>query len=125
MIRSAVIPVVLLAGMSQSVVARAADAALNDAQKLGRSLFTQSCVVCHKKPAIIVPAFGPELSQASANGQTDVMRQVISDGTPRMPGFKYQFQPEQIAAIVEYLKTVPAPTPAQPAAPGPGRREAD
>ncbi len=39
------------------------------------------------------------------------MRQVISDGTPRMPGFKHHFQPTQIDAIVAYLKTIPASTP--------------
>jgi mono/diheme cytochrome c family protein len=43
------------------------------------------------------------------------MRDVIANGTPRMPGFKFQFEPPQIAAIVAYLKTVPAPTPAPPA----------
>ena len=41
-------------------------------------------------------------------------RQVITDGTPRMPGFKSQFRPQQIAAIVEYLKTVP-PASSRPA----------
>jgi mono/diheme cytochrome c family protein len=43
------------------------------------------------------------------------MRDVIANGTPRMPGFKYQFEPTQIAAIVAYLMTVPAPPPATPA----------
>jgi mono/diheme cytochrome c family protein len=38
-----------------------------------------------------------------------------------MPGFKYHFRPEQIDAIVAYIKTlpVPAPAPAPPAAPAP------
>jgi mono/diheme cytochrome c family protein len=45
-----------------------------------------------------------------------VMREVISNGTPRMPGFKYHFEPTQIEAIVAYLKTIPAPpAPASPA----------
>jgi mono/diheme cytochrome c family protein len=43
------------------------------------------------------------------------MRDVISNGTPRMPGFKHHFEPAQIEAIVAYLKTIP--TPATPAAP--------
>jgi mono/diheme cytochrome c family protein len=33
-----------------------------------------------------------------------------------MPGFKLQFEPTQINAIVAYLKTVPAPNPPAPAA---------
>jgi mono/diheme cytochrome c family protein len=45
------------------------------------------------------------------------MRQVIMDGTPRMPGFKVKFSSSQIDAIIAYLKTVPAPPPAAPAAP--------
>jgi mono/diheme cytochrome c family protein len=37
------------------------------------------------------------------------MRETITNGTPRMPGFKLLFEPAQINAIVAYLKTVPAP----------------
>jgi mono/diheme cytochrome c family protein len=44
------------------------------------------------------------------------MREFISNGTARMPGFKLQFEPTQINAIVAYLKTVPAPNPPAPAA---------
>jgi mono/diheme cytochrome c family protein len=52
--------------------------------------------------------YGPPLSKASLGGQEDVMREVIANGTPRMPAFKYHFEPAQIDAIVRYLKTVPA-----------------
>ncbi len=92
-------------------VACAEPAALNETQRLGLRLFTQSCAVCHTKPQLTSGLFGPALSQESAGGRDDVMRDVISNGTPRMPGFKYQFEPTQIAAIVAYLKTVPAATP--------------
>ena len=40
------------------------------------------------------------------------MREYISNGTPRMPGFRFNFEPEQIGAIVAYLKTVPPAAPA-------------
>ena len=83
--------------------------ALNDTQKMGQRLFNQSCRVCHTKPQLSSPLYGPALSKESAGGRDDVMRQVISDGTPRMPGFKHHFAPAQIEAIVAYLKTVPAP----------------
>jgi mono/diheme cytochrome c family protein len=43
------------------------------------------------------------------------MREVISNGTPRMPGFKIHFQPAEIDAIVAYLKTVPSPSAPAPA----------
>jgi mono/diheme cytochrome c family protein len=82
---------------------------LDDKQLLGMRLFNQSCRVCHTKPQLTSPLYGPELSQSSAGGQESVMRDVISNGTPRMPGFKYHFEPTQIEAIVAYLKTIPTP----------------
>ena len=60
--------------------------------------------------------YGPPLSRASLGGQDDVMREVIANGTPRMPGFKYHFEPTQIEAIVAFLKTIPTPPPPAPAA---------
>ncbi len=89
--------------------AQQANAPLNATQKLGRQLFTQSCMVCHTKPQINAGLYGPVLSKDTAGGDAAVMHGVIADGTPRMPGFKYQFRPKQIDAIVAYLKTVPAP----------------
>jgi len=86
-----------------------AQSGLNDQQRLGQTLFTQSCGVCHLKPQIIANTFGPTLSKESAGGSEDVMRATITNGTPRMPGFKLLFEPAQIDAIVAYLKTVPAP----------------
>ena len=84
-----------------------AQQALNENELLGMRLFNQSCRVCHTKPQLTSPLYGPALSQKSLGGQTDVMREVIGNGTPRMPGFKHHFQPAQIDAIVAYLKTIP------------------
>src|ERR1700693_1133898 len=89
---------------------------LNDTQKLGQRLFYQSCVVCHTKPQITSGQYGPVLSKDSLGGQEEAMREFISAGTARMPGFRFQFEPPQIAAIVAFLKTVPAPNPPAPAA---------
>ena len=90
------------------------DGPLDDKQLLGMRLFNQSCRVCHTKPQLTSPLYGPELSQNSAGGQETVMRDVISNGTPRMPGFKYHFEPAQIEAIVAYLKTIPTPAASTP-----------
>jgi mono/diheme cytochrome c family protein len=79
----------------------------------GRRLYTQSCLVCHAKPQLTATLYGPALSKESLGGQEDVMREVIGNGTPRMPGFKYHFTPSQIDSIVKYLKTVPAPADAR------------
>jgi mono/diheme cytochrome c family protein len=89
----------------------AANSTLNDKQLLGMRLFNQSCRVCHTKPQLTSPLYGPALSRQSLSGQEDIMREVISNGTPRMPGFKYHFELPQIDAIVAYLKTIPASAP--------------
>ena len=83
------------------------DRKLSDKELLGMRLFNQSCRVCHTKPQMTSPLYGPELSQNSTGGQESVMREVIGNGTPRMPGFKYHFDTTQIDAIVAYLKTIP------------------
>ena len=83
---------------------------LNEKQTSGRNLFAQSCVVCHVKVQLGTGGhFGPALSRMSLGGQEDVLRELISNGTPNMPGFKYHFKPDQIDAIVAYLKTLPTP----------------
>jgi mono/diheme cytochrome c family protein len=123
--RSAWIALILLAGVSQSVFA--AEDHLNEQQKLGRRLFEQSCGVCHTRPTLVSGMYGPELSRLNLGGQEDLLRMFISNGTARMPGFKYTYNPAQIAAIAAYIKTLPpgtqdiptartstkAPTPAQ------------
>jgi mono/diheme cytochrome c family protein len=91
------------------VLPAAGQPALNDKQILGMRLFNQSCRVCHTKPQLTSAQYGPILSKDSLGGQEDVMREYIVNGTPRMPGFKYHFEPAQIDAIVAYLKTVTAP----------------
>jgi mono/diheme cytochrome c family protein len=99
----------LLVLWSSAALAQSAgpDGPLNETQLLGQRLFNQSCRVCHAKPQLISGVYGPVLSKESLGGQADVMREVIGNGTPRMPGFKYHFEPAQIDAIVQYLKTVP------------------
>ena len=101
----------LLAVWPHAVLAQQGSAPLNDKQLLGMRLFNQSCRVCHTKPQLTSPLYGPVLSRQSLGGQDDVMREVIGNGTPRMPGFKHHFEPPQIDAIVAYLKTIPAPAP--------------
>ncbi len=117
----AIAAIVALAAASAS----AQQPELSDSQKLGQSLFVQSCGVCHLKPLLGAPQFGPALSRESASGNEDGMRQVIANGTPRMPGFKYTFSDTQIAAIASYLKTVPPQAAAAPPAAKREGRDAD
>lgn len=123
-------PGVAIAAIAAIVVSAAASASaqqpqLSDTQKLGQALFVQSCGVCHLKPLLGAPQFGPALSRDLASGNEDGMRQVIANGTPRMPGFKYTFSEPQIAAIAAYLKTVPPQAAAAPAAAKREGRDAD
>jgi mono/diheme cytochrome c family protein len=110
MTRNAAVLVLLLTAWPQAAFAQQTDDTLNDTQKLGRQVFAQSCGVCHLPPAINARTFGPGLSKDTAGGSDEVIRGVISEGTPRMPGFKHYLQRGEIDAIIAYLKTVPATT---------------
>ena len=101
-----------IAGVIAPVVANAQQAgapALDEQQTLGRRLLNQHCAICHLKPQIGAATYGPALSKETLGGQEAVLREVIGNGLPRMPGFKHEFKAEQIGAIIAYLKTVPAP----------------
>ena len=111
MVRHALIGVAL--PLFVSATAAAAPDGTADQVKLGERLANQSCVVCHFTPQITSGTYAPALSKDSLGGNADVMHQVIANGTPRMPGFKYQFKPQQIDAIVAYIKTL-APAAAAP-----------
>ena len=108
MTRNPAILLLLLTASTQDAFAQQAEDPLNDTQKLGRQVFAQSCGVCHLPPAINARTYGPGLSKDTAGGSDEVIRGVISEGTPRMPGFKHYLQLGEIDAIIAYLKTVPA-----------------
>lgn len=82
---------------------------LNATQQLGRQVLAQSCGVCHLPPALNARTYGPLLSKETAGGNDEVIRSLISEGSPRMPGFKHYLQRDEIDAIIAYLKVVPAP----------------
>ena len=107
MTRTAAVLVLLLTVWTQGAAAQQAAETLNDTQSLGRQVFAQSCGVCHLPPAINARTYGPGLSKDTAGGSDDVIRGVISEGTPRMPAFKHYLQRAEIDAIIAYLKTVP------------------
>ena len=108
----------VILALSLDASAQPAGGGQTEKELLGMRLFNQSCRVCHTRPHLTSPLYGPELSQNSLGGQEAAIRDVISNGTARMPGFKYHFDPAQIDAIVAYLKTVPsAPAPAAAGAP--------
>lgn len=124
MVRHALIAVALPMLLA-ATVALAQDVTAPDQVKLGERLVNQSCVVCHFAPQITTGSYAPALSKDSLGGKADVMHEVIANGTPRMPGFKYQFKPPQIDAIVAYIKTIPPAAAAPPARKTRGNASAD
>ena len=103
--RCALVVLCLLTGAPQAALA--ADEHLNDQQKLGWRLFETSCGICHTRPTLIAGMYGPELNKETASGSEELIRGIVTNGTPRMPAFKYTYNPDQIAAIAAYVKTLP------------------
>jgi mono/diheme cytochrome c family protein len=90
---------------------------LTDQQKLGRQVFAQSCGVCHLPTSLGARTYGPALNKDAGGGDNDVMREFVENGTPRMPGFKFYLKPQEIDAIISYMRTVPVQAAAAGAAP--------
>jgi mono/diheme cytochrome c family protein len=107
----------VLAISSQGALAQQAGN-LTEQQQMGRQVFAQSCGVCHLPPGLGARTYGPALNKDAGGGDEEVVRAFITDGTPRMPAWKYYLKPAQIDAIISYLKTVPV----QAAAAAPARR---
>ncbi len=82
---------------------------LNAAQKTGQRIFQQRCGVCHSVVAPAFPTYGPILYKGLVEGNEDAIRQIILEGSARMPGFQFGMKTSEIDAIIEYLKTVPKP----------------
>jgi mono/diheme cytochrome c family protein len=114
MLRNALVAVALPALLLCVTAAAAEGDGAGDQVKLGERLVNQSCVVCHFAPQITSGSYAPALSKETLGGNAEIMHQFIADGSPRMPGFKYQFKPDQIDAIVAYIKTIPPAAAAPP-----------
>jgi mono/diheme cytochrome c family protein len=93
--------------LAQGAPGTAPDASFTDAQREGLRLFSQSCGVCHTVVQQRTRQYGPVLSRDTLGGDEELIREYIGSGTPRMPGFRYYFQPDQINDIVAYIKTIP------------------
>jgi mono/diheme cytochrome c family protein len=97
----------LLASGTQVALAQQPADNLTDQQKMGRQVFAQSCGVCHLPPTLGAKTYGPPLNKEAGGGDDDVMREFVNNGTPRMPSFKFYLKPDQIEAIISYVRTVP------------------
>lgn len=84
--------------------------ALSSQQKEGRRVFQQKCALCH------LPVgsgdgqpYAPKLSKAPVVRSEASARQLIENGSPLMPGWKYTLTADQITNILEYMKTLDLP----------------
>jgi cytochrome c len=79
----------------------------------GKALFQQHCASCHYAEAA-AQKIGPGLKGLSARGTfadgkkvTDAtLAKWIEDGGKNMPGLKDSMKPEQIRAVISYVKTL-------------------
>src|SRR5215470_12929398 len=105
--RQGVLVATFVAAATSGALAQGAPDSFNDTQREGLRLFSQSCGVCHTLVQQRTRQYGPVLSRDTLGGDEELMREYISNGTPRMPGFRFNFEPDQISAIVSYIKTMP------------------
>lgn len=118
--RSATLFAILLLAAGASAAAAQpypASATLSPTQKLGRALFAQHCMVCHVSTQLTSPGhYGPSLSGQMFGGNEDIIVAFVTNGTEKMPSFKYVFDQQQIRAIAAYVVALPAaPSTAAPA----------
>ena len=105
------VPFAPAAGAQQS-----SSAALSDQAARGKTLFNQNCRLCHEQRPVaaknpnlednigpnLAGLFGPPRSRPEA-----AVKVFIQVGVPdKMPGFRYGLKPEEIDAIIAYLKTL-------------------
>jgi mono/diheme cytochrome c family protein len=102
--------------VASPVMVAAQQGNLNAVQFEGKGLFKQRCTVCHLatvvgtengKPVVSTnKTYGPMLSKDMVIPAEAAIREQIMKGSDKMPAFQYGLKPEQITAIIEYLKTV-------------------
>lgn len=76
----------------------------------GRRLFHQKCALCHVANTVGEQSYGPKLSKAQVERSEAAVKQIIAVGGVRMPGFQHTLQPQQIDAIVAFLRTLGTPS---------------
>lgn len=87
----------------------ASSSSLSETELAGKKLVAQRCSLCHIAPSSVVKARAPELYAETVTrlGEDGVREQIMS-GSPRMPSWKYTFQPTDVEKIIAYMKTVKA-----------------
>jgi len=82
----------VVASASGAFAQGAPDASFNDAQREGLRLFSHPAAVCHTVVQQRTRQYGPVLSRETLGGDEELIREYISNGTPRMPGLPLLFR---------------------------------
>ena len=98
----------------QDAAAQPAGDKLTDQQRHGRQVFAQSCGVCHLPPSLNARTFGPVLNKGSGNGDDELMRGLIMNGTAKHARLQVLPNASEIDAIIAYVRTVPPPAASAP-----------
>jgi len=93
--------------LSLAAPASAQQSSLNDTQRHVQKLLAQNCGVCHLVIVRGSKTYGPPLHKMAASGSDELARAFITNGSGRMPAFKYHLKPAEIEAIIAYIRTVP------------------
>lgn len=106
------------------LAAMSAQANLTPAQARGRFILTQNCNICHLPQNPGSRTYGPALNKDAANGDDNLMREVIMNGLVKMPGWKYTLNANEINDVIAYVRTLPVlPPPAAGGGRGQGQAE--
>jgi mono/diheme cytochrome c family protein len=109
------VAVVLIGGMSYAWQEKGSET-LSPAAQDGQRIFQTHCAMCHVgvtvgtevRQAAATGPFAPLVSKTTATDEKTT-REKIQNGGPRMPGYKWSLQNDQVDHVIAYLKTLDAP----------------
>jgi mono/diheme cytochrome c family protein len=85
---------------------------LSEQESRGEGLFLQRCSLCHLprklkfgSPPVVGPSLSGLFKEADAD-QQKFLRGLILKGDPKMPGFQYGLEPNEVDDLIAYLKTL-------------------
>ena len=83
---------------------------LSEQESRGEGLFLQRCSLCHLprklkfgSPPVVGPSLSGLFKEADAD-QQKFLRGLILKGDPKMPGFQYGLEPNEVDDLIAYLK---------------------
>ncbi len=76
--------------------------------ELGRRIYEAICMACHRFDREGAPPVIPSLVDVHSRRTVEELRAVIGQGRNSMPAYDNQLRPPEMAALIDYLKSVPS-----------------